>query len=68
MTRRPELRVVTVHYISSYFDLSETQRRAIYRRADGTEFVVIRNREGKARRFTLDTPDTIFFTSLGRAS
>lgn len=60
--RRPELRVVTVHLVSPYFDLVETTRRAVYRRTDGTEFVVLRNREGKARRFTLDAPDAIFFT------
>lgn len=64
MSRQPELRVVSVVMVTRFGNtFTETQRRAVYRRTDGTEFVVLRNRQSKARRFTLDTRDTIFFTS-----
>lgn len=66
MSRRPELRVVTVFLVSPDSMGSDTQRRAVYRRADGTEFVVLRNTAGKARRFSLDTHDAVFFTTIRR--
>ncbi len=58
------LRIVTVMMITRHGNtFSDTQRRAVYTRRNGTEFVVLRTRDHKSRRFDLDTPFEIFFTA-----
>ena len=41
-----------------------TVTRRVYRRADGSEYIVLKTLGGQHRRYTLDSPNEVFLTLL----
>lgn len=59
------LRTITIWFVQADILLREVHQLTVGTRTDGSEFIVRRDRHGKAKRFTLDDPHTIFFTPEG---
>jgi hypothetical protein len=63
-------RLIEVIFLGPMIEIYETRLLKVYRRKDGSEFVVLPTRSNYLRRqrFTLDAPNLIVFTAMERQS